>query len=97
MKPPALPSPPGGNPPLSDTRFDGMHVYKFMSYLGSVAVYDIRGKYFYKANSLRRVYEIRGEYIHKAYYKASKAVFEIHGDKIRKLRSTSQAIYEIRD
>ena len=94
MKPRALPAP-SGNLPLSDTRFDGKHVYKFMSV--SQAVYNIRGKYFYKANTSRRVYEIRGEFIHKAHFKATGPVFVIHGDKIRKIHSVGEAIYEIRD
>jgi hypothetical protein len=94
MKTPALPSPPDGNPPLSDTRFDGMHVYKCMS--AGQAVYEIRGQYLYKANSARKIYEIRGDFIHKTHFKASGPMFVIHGDKIRKLHSIGEAIYEIR-
>jgi len=87
---------------MSDTRFDGKRIYKFMS--GSRhAVFDIRGKYLHKAGSSGPPeYEIRGDFIYRA-GGASRPEFGICGDKIRKAfirsrmtYSRDRAIYEIR-
>jgi len=80
---------------MSDTRFDGRQIYRFMS--ARRPVYDIRGRYIYKANSENAAaeYEIRGDYIHEASSK-SRQLFHIHGDKIRKMHRISEAVFEIR-
>jgi hypothetical protein len=50
---------------MSDERFDGKSIYKFMS--ASMAVYDIRGRFVHKARSASMPeYEIRGDHIYKA-------------------------------
>ena len=63
---------------MSDERFDGKSIYKFMS--ASTAVYDIRGRFVHKARSASMPeFEIRGDHIYKA-RSASGAVLDIRGD-----------------
>ena len=79
---------------MSDTRFSGKGIYKYMS--ASQAIYDVRGRYIHRANIANQPeYEIRGTYIQKA-HSASQPEFEIRGNHIHKAHSASQAIYEIR-
>jgi hypothetical protein len=80
---------------ISDTRFDGKHLYLLMSRGNARPLYDIRGQHIVNIVATHKPeYEIRGDFIHVS--GASRPIFRIDGNKIRKVHSTSQAIYEIR-
>jgi hypothetical protein len=80
-----------------NTRFDGKQVYRLMG--PDPAVYDIRGKHLYKANSPRKAYEIRGNYVYRTYGRGNdlRPWFEIRGNRIYKVNNMREAIYEIRE
>ncbi len=79
---------------MSDSRFDGMKIYKMNG--GRAAIYDIRGSYIHRANRASQAYyEIRGDFIHKTRNRSS-PVFEIRGKKVHKAYRGSIPLYEIR-